>query len=622
MLDAEYEYTPLPDARTHIRLIKVLEAQQAETVHFQVAYVRIVDAPEYIAISYTWGDPDSATIVKANELTMRVRSNCEYVLRQAFNFDPNRFYWIDAICIDQSDDAEKGKQVAMMGDIFYASQLVLSCLGPHADHSELLFEVVEEQLATLDMVDLRQYHEKPASPDYEDEIPSLLYFDESAISEWRPRTPKERQCFWKWFRRVRSSTYSELQEAVQCLMKRPYFGRAWIVQEVALARTIWLCCGMDTCAASRWYNMLCLLKFEGNIGVSRPAHLSVSEHIRWATSKLRQRLSGSSPTPQLNVFNHDQFLSFAFSQRKHYISMYTLVSHMVALQCFDARDRIYGTLKLVAWNKHKPIQPDYNIPPFELGVDVLGHILLESDPQTTHSLGTIEKVMNVLSLDIPYEGIPIDKMMTRRQSSSLSRRNVSNESSMARMDKGAFVARGRPLACRAFSEPILWYRNGFEPQSVSPSRFTGQSNVADEQEIKMDKQGRQSAPTPTSSDGREVHRLDSGILNSLQVDSSSDFKIWLGDTGHGSQLSLIARKLQVPSNFYTIVGYILDRMPEDRLAESTAFVIYSEPRDILRLALVSRKALAWLRTEQIFAVADVLDGLGIFRSLGSSFTIR
>jgi Heterokaryon incompatibility protein (HET) len=43
--------------------------------------------------------------------------------------------WIDAICIHQKDDLEKGPQVALMGDIYRLADRVVVWLGPEADGS-------------------------------------------------------------------------------------------------------------------------------------------------------------------------------------------------------------------------------------------------------------------------------------------------------------------------------------------------------------------------------------------------------------------------------------------------------------------------------------------------------
>lgn len=48
--------------------------------------------------------------------------------------------WIDAICINQVDDEEKGWQVALMGDIYRQTSEVIAWLGPSAHNSDAVLE--------------------------------------------------------------------------------------------------------------------------------------------------------------------------------------------------------------------------------------------------------------------------------------------------------------------------------------------------------------------------------------------------------------------------------------------------------------------------------------------------
>ncbi|KAF4832289.1 Heterokaryon incompatibility protein 6, OR allele [Colletotrichum tropicale] len=87
--------------------------------------------PPFIAISYTWGATVPLLPVVINGFKMRVRFNCWYALWQMrhHGHTSNTKLWIDSLCINQGDDAEKGHQVAMMGDIFSSASSVAASLG-------------------------------------------------------------------------------------------------------------------------------------------------------------------------------------------------------------------------------------------------------------------------------------------------------------------------------------------------------------------------------------------------------------------------------------------------------------------------------------------------------------
>lgn len=51
--------------------------------------------------------------------------------------------WIDAICINQTNNVEKASQVPMMGEIYASSMFTLSWLGPEADNSGVAVKALD-----------------------------------------------------------------------------------------------------------------------------------------------------------------------------------------------------------------------------------------------------------------------------------------------------------------------------------------------------------------------------------------------------------------------------------------------------------------------------------------------
>lgn len=115
-----FTHEPLPDAANYIRLLEVLDDDYSETIKVRCELTKwpIDSVPSYRAISYTWGDPESNTFILMNDKTLLVRTNCEFALKQAYWYKKKRskwprkrwYYWVDAICIDQTNLGEKGSQ--------------------------------------------------------------------------------------------------------------------------------------------------------------------------------------------------------------------------------------------------------------------------------------------------------------------------------------------------------------------------------------------------------------------------------------------------------------------------------------------------------------------------------
>lgn len=76
---------------------------------------------KYTAISYTWGTDEASHRVWIDGKPFKVRDNLwlffEHCLDLEIGFDRPARMWIDAICIDQFNIAEKNSQVRMMDQI-------------------------------------------------------------------------------------------------------------------------------------------------------------------------------------------------------------------------------------------------------------------------------------------------------------------------------------------------------------------------------------------------------------------------------------------------------------------------------------------------------------------------
>lgn len=107
----------------------------------------------YDALSYTWGDCSQrpSFTITCNGQEFQVHQNLNSALPFLARRDSQLPLWIDAICIDQSNDAEKLSQIRMMKSIFEEATRVWVWLGPGNGQSaeviakfpELLEEGVE-----------------------------------------------------------------------------------------------------------------------------------------------------------------------------------------------------------------------------------------------------------------------------------------------------------------------------------------------------------------------------------------------------------------------------------------------------------------------------------------------
>lgn len=117
-----YVYEPLPpilpQGKTppYTRLVRILRGRRDEPLRCTLFIVNVEAPPAYEALSYVWGPP-SGTIdphVLCDGSPVSITPNLDRAMRWLRYHDRERLFWIDAICIDQENIEERGRQVGYM----------------------------------------------------------------------------------------------------------------------------------------------------------------------------------------------------------------------------------------------------------------------------------------------------------------------------------------------------------------------------------------------------------------------------------------------------------------------------------------------------------------------------
>lgn len=196
---------PLDLDNAQIRLLKVVGKSTSgyiecilETFSFEPKDSNT--AIPYRALSYTWGSKTPQYDIIINDKLFRVRKNL-YKFLQVVAQDRSAcdyYYWIDQICIDQTDVSERNHIVSQMPDIYSMATEVIAWLGEAAGGSDRAMEILDDI--------------KGKSGNELDH-----------------------------YRRCRSNL--EDMEALTSLLERRYWNRLWILQELRLAKQTSLWCG-------------------------------------------------------------------------------------------------------------------------------------------------------------------------------------------------------------------------------------------------------------------------------------------------------------------------------------------------------------------------------------------
>lgn len=235
-----YNYIELESASTpsdiYIRLFHLSPGSSSGRITGQLKSVLLSESPSYTALSYCWGrdvgtlyitQSDSALEGEAPlEESLTVPGSLLSFLARSQPKTGTHAFWIDAICINQRNDREKSLQVPKMRDIYLRANRTLCWLGPEADGSTEALTYIE----ALNKSFRRKLAEAGLDTLTKDEvelgIPSF---------EFKVRLG-DRQL-----------------EAICKILERPWFERAWIVQECVVSTNVWFVVGKSSV---RWHALL------------------------------------------------------------------------------------------------------------------------------------------------------------------------------------------------------------------------------------------------------------------------------------------------------------------------------------------------------------------------------
>jgi hypothetical protein len=126
-----YQWQPLDKARQEIRVLYLQPGVGDAPLNGQLRHVFLDDSdkPRYETISYAWGDTALVESCLVDGESIPIPASAGSALRCMRSPTHTLRFWIDCICIDQNNDLEKSRQVAMMADIFHNSSMTLAHLG-------------------------------------------------------------------------------------------------------------------------------------------------------------------------------------------------------------------------------------------------------------------------------------------------------------------------------------------------------------------------------------------------------------------------------------------------------------------------------------------------------------
>ncbi|KUJ13256.1 HET-domain-containing protein [Mollisia scopiformis] len=116
----------------NIRLVQLLAPENGKPIQCKLVQRSLDSNVEYQALSYVWGNSNDKRAIACNDRRFEVTASLHEALvqlRANNGIRKNSLLWIDAICIDQSNIAEKTAQVKRMMEIYSHASCTIIWLG-------------------------------------------------------------------------------------------------------------------------------------------------------------------------------------------------------------------------------------------------------------------------------------------------------------------------------------------------------------------------------------------------------------------------------------------------------------------------------------------------------------
>ncbi|KAK1775993.1 heterokaryon incompatibility protein-domain-containing protein, partial [Copromyces sp. CBS 386.78] len=207
----EYLYYNVRMSPGYIRLLQLLPSENEDAAIHCRLFCTALDLKgttldskgtrPYEALSYVWGSEDKPCSISTNGCDLPVGENLHAALLYLRDQSIERTIWIDAICINQDDEEEKGHQVQSMVKIYAKANRVIVWLGEEAAGSDQALEEIR-------------------------------------IAAKRDQAPEEIRITAEL-----STRPLDNKAGILTLLQRSWFQRIWVLQEVAAARHILIKCG-------------------------------------------------------------------------------------------------------------------------------------------------------------------------------------------------------------------------------------------------------------------------------------------------------------------------------------------------------------------------------------------
>lgn len=330
-------YQPITRAN-EIRLLVLDPGAPDEALSCRLINVQQSWRTRYEALSYSWGDPTVTRSLRCSGHTIDVTVSLHDALTDLRHRTRKRVLWVDAVCINQADNDEKGQQVKLMGSIYSRARRVLIYLGK----GDQGVDGAAKDIRSLDWKFMPLHIQRYSSRLAVFGLPGTL------LHERLPRMKPMSNDEFDWGRVIN-------------LLRRPWFQRTWIIQEAILAKRAWVICGDQSVPWAMFERVVVAMDvYKGLVGPI-PGYKMIEDAVAGVhmIRSARRDRHQFTVMPDMQLF---LWLTQNWMQRHEYSKLLDLILDCRKFACTNPRDKIYGMLGVTNQDKtHELLNPNYDL---------------------------------------------------------------------------------------------------------------------------------------------------------------------------------------------------------------------------------------------------------------------
>ena len=329
----DFRYGLLKSSKTGIRLAQILPGtgNQGVKINLVDSFISGANQIPYDALSYTWGDGARMKNISCNGKRLAVTQTLMEALHRFRDPDKVVTLWIDQICVCQDRIKERNQQVKLMGQIFKGARKVVVWLGEDYDDSRAGMQLAKQ------LLNIARYQPVSGLSPADLETHGL------------PRRGHKR-----WI-------------ALSAILRRPWFWRTWVVQEVVLNPNVEIVLGASTLSWDELESIVTLLEGPMPKIWRVDQAISASELPFSRINRIRLRHQRRIETPVSPTAVDAHFDAELYAEPESTVNegneddpqLLDLLLMSRSLGATDPRDKIYALLGL---GKHD-VDPDYSMSP-------------------------------------------------------------------------------------------------------------------------------------------------------------------------------------------------------------------------------------------------------------------